>query len=361
MGRRQLRSADIDDGDRLLDTIRVIGALDTLDSMDRREQQAAMEAKQMEMRLKEFQLNETQEARLASQQKFNVEQQIGKNIKEARSNSALAAINQQLPNLDFNSPEHEAQYGKLKSFAREHFVDDQGMQTTFGAYDEVMGRKKAERNTLQASELGEEGYAVYDALLKYKPDLDTSKALRLVKNSEKAKALYFWWQDYAAKNGVAFAPDANDQASLTKKIGADDSTATPVLAGSGNLQQSQSFDLREEVWDLQAVNNLVAKYVTPKLADIEKRKVAADALWQNDQIATTESKRANAAQSQTSAQKTATETAILKARNPDVYPSPQAAQAGGDTDQATSSPTLQNGIYKIFNTSPAPTPTPPGP
>jgi hypothetical protein len=75
MARRNSASEYIYDPqeDNLLKAARAVQMLDTLDSIDRRDQQA-------EMRLKEFDLNRTQEDRLAAKQKSDLDQGIKKNV-----------------------------------------------------------------------------------------------------------------------------------------------------------------------------------------------------------------------------------------------------------------------------------------
>lgn len=86
------------ENDGLIQAARAVQILDTLDSMDRRDQQAAFQQagldlreremqqqkdaldRQMEMRLKEFELNRTQEARIASKQASDLDQGIRKNV-----------------------------------------------------------------------------------------------------------------------------------------------------------------------------------------------------------------------------------------------------------------------------------------
>ena len=101
MGQRRATSAYANynpEEDGLIQAARAVQVLDTLDSMDRRDQQAAFQQagldireremqqqkesldRQMEMRLKEFELNRTQEARLASKQASDLDQGIKKNI-----------------------------------------------------------------------------------------------------------------------------------------------------------------------------------------------------------------------------------------------------------------------------------------
>jgi hypothetical protein len=101
MGQRRATSAYANynpEQDELIQAARAVQILDTLDSVGRRDQQAAFQqssldlreremqqqqdsiAKQMEMRLKEFELNQTQEARMASKQKSDLDQGIRKNV-----------------------------------------------------------------------------------------------------------------------------------------------------------------------------------------------------------------------------------------------------------------------------------------
>jgi len=76
--------------DGLIKAARAVQILDTLDSMDRRDQQMDFQERQMqhqkesldrqmEMRLKEFDLNQAQEARLAANQASDLDQKIKKN------------------------------------------------------------------------------------------------------------------------------------------------------------------------------------------------------------------------------------------------------------------------------------------
>lgn len=101
MGQRRATSAYANynpEEDGLIQAARAVQVLDTLDSMGRRDQQAAFQQsgldlreremqqqkdaldRQMEMRLKEFDLNRTQEARMASKQASDLDQGIRKNV-----------------------------------------------------------------------------------------------------------------------------------------------------------------------------------------------------------------------------------------------------------------------------------------
>ena len=364
--------------DDLLKTAQIVGVLDTLDTMDRRDQQATYQQQQLQVdrdklefsreaekaqasRFVEAQRIETERLRLDQKtsdlnlrnEAVEVSRVMDQKTQMTRASSALSEIYKQLPTINFDNPADEIRYGELKALAKDNFVDEKGIQTAFGTYDQILGNKKGERNTIRATQLGEEGLAVYESLLKNTPGLSTDKAYRLSKNSETAKATYYWWQDYAAKKGIAFAPDAKDQASLIKKIGTDVPTQTPVM--TGKLEVGDLLDLREEVWDLKTVNALVAKYITPKLAGIEAQDAA-------DALAVTEGKAANTRQSNALASKTEVETELLKFNRPDRFPKGQPQQSVSDKDRpqegGTTMPTVGSILFAGPTPTPAPTPTP---
>jgi hypothetical protein len=115
--------------DTLLKVAKSVQILDTLDSIDRRDQQAAFQQagldlreremqqqkdaldKQMEMRLKEFELNRTQEARIASKQTSDLDQGIRKNV-------ALKSLGDFTKTYDPTDMDHRSQLDYMRNWAQ---------------------------------------------------------------------------------------------------------------------------------------------------------------------------------------------------------------------------------------------------
>lgn len=101
--------------DNLLKAARAVQMLDTLDSIDRKDQQAAFQQeslnRQMEMRLKEFELNRTQEARIASKQTSDLDQGIRKNV-------ALKSLGDFTKTYDPTDMDHRSQLDYMRNWAQ---------------------------------------------------------------------------------------------------------------------------------------------------------------------------------------------------------------------------------------------------
>ena len=173
MGRRRLSAGDIGDEDRLLDTVRVIGALDTLDSMDRRDQQAAFQQsgldlreremqqqkdaldRQMGMRLKEFDL-EKQRVDLGLVAAQRQQDQDSLNLwNKTRAETAMSYSSKAAMEIDVSSSDGEKKLGDWMSYARANGVDDDSIRSIFGTKLNELGvRKEAQINELPALLLG---------------------------------------------------------------------------------------------------------------------------------------------------------------------------------------------------------------
>ena len=119
---------DFSPEDELGKAVRAVQILDTLDSMDRRDQQAAFQQsgldlreremqqqkdaldRQMEMRLKEFDLNRTQEARMASKQASDLDQGIKKNV-------AALSLGEFTSVYDPTDVDHRSKLGYMRNWA----------------------------------------------------------------------------------------------------------------------------------------------------------------------------------------------------------------------------------------------------
>lgn len=339
--------------DSLLKAAKAVQILDTLDSMDRRDQQAAMQAKQyelqvkqQEMRLKEFEL-EKQRADLGLVAAQRQQDQDSLNLwNKTRAETAMSYSSKAAVEIDVSSPDGEKKLGDWMSYARANGVDDNSIRSIFGNKLNELGVRKEKQIEEQAKALGDGGLILFEAIKK--TGVDSAQAQSLASQSAQAQQTLAAWQKYAKEKGVPLVLDAADYASIKKRVG-----------GTPNVQIADgAFDPRPAYYDLDAVNEVISKRLTPELKAQVERETYNTTLYQNDLRAATESKRANAEQSRASAQKTATETTILKKDRPDAFQAPQAAQSGGDKDQTDGSPKVPSLGYKLFGPRPTPTPTP---
>lgn len=305
-----------------------------------------MREREMEMRLKEFELDQ-QRVGLGLVEAQRKQDQDRLDIwNKTRAETAMSYSSKAAMEIDVSSSDGEKKLGDWMSYARANGVDDDSIRSIFGTkLNELAVRKEAQINE-QAKALGDDGLILFEAIKK--TGVDSAQAQSLASQSAQAQQTLAAWQNYAKEKGVPLVLDASDYASIKKRVG--DNQSVKIADGE--------FDPRPVYYDLDAVNQVISKRLTPELKAQVEQETYDRTLWQNDQLAATQNKWANAAQSQASANKAATETAILKGQNPHIFQNPQAAQSGGDTDVAEGSPTLQNKIYGLFNKRPAPTPTP---
>jgi hypothetical protein len=338
------------ENDGLIQAARAVQVLDTLDSMGRRDQQAAFQKesldRQMEMRLKEFDL-EKQRVDLGLVAAQRQQDQDSLSLwNKTRAETAMSYSSKAAIEIDVSSPDGEKKLGDWMSYARANGVDDNSIRSIFGNKLNELGVRKESQIQEQAKALGDDGLILFEAIKK--TGVDSAQAQSLASQSAQAQQTLAAWQKYAKEKGVPLVLDAADYASIKKRVG-----------GTPNVQIADgAFDPRPAYYDLDAVNEVISKRLTPELKAQVERETYNTTLYQNDLTAATESKRANAEQSRASAQKTATETTILKKDRPDAFQAPQAAQSGGDKDQTDGSPKVPSLGYKLFGPRPTPTPTP---
>jgi len=347
MGRRRLSSADIGDEDRLLNTIRVIGALDTLDSMDRRDQQDAFQQealnRQMEMRQKDFQLErERLDLGLATAQKQQDQDRL-KIWNETRAEAAASHAALGVPKIDLDSPDGETQLGNWMSYAKAHGVQESSIQAIFEPRVRELAVKKEYSARAQAEALGADGLRLYNAL-RTSPGSDGNpmspvEASDLAIKSKGAQKALADAQVYAQEKGMPFTLSSEDWKKIRKKIGTNTSVSAPtgvIPSGPNSVNSADEpeytkFDPRPIYYDMDGVNEVLNTKLSGKYDQLAKDQAAAQQIWQQGQ-------QANTAQSQASAEKTATETAILKGNAAYIFQTPQAVQAGKATDSQKGSP-----------------------
>ena len=361
--------------DTLLKIAKSVQILDTLDSMDRRDAEAAFQRSSLDLRERDMQQQKTLREREMQQQKDSLDRQMEMRLKEfeldqqrvglglveaqrkqdqdrldiwnkTRAETAMSYSSKAAMEIDVSSPEGEKKLGDWMSYARTNGVDDDSIRSIFGTKLNELGARKEAQINEQAKALGDDGLILFEAIKK--TGVDSAQAQSLASQSIQAQQTLAAWQKYAKEKGVPLVLDADDYASIKKRVG----NAQSVQIADG------AFDPRPAYYDLDAVNQVISKRVTPELQKQVEQEAYDRTLWQNDQLAATENKWASAAQSRASAEKTTTEATILKKDRPDAFQNPQAAQSGGDGDQTNGSPKLPSLGYKLFGPSPTPTPTP---
>ena len=368
--------------DSLLKIAKSVQILDTLDSMDRRDQQAAFQQAGLDIREREMQQQAAfQQAgmdireREMQQQKESLDRQMQMRLKEfdlekqrvdlglvaaqrqqdqdslnlwnkTRAETAMSYSSKAAMEIDVSSPEGEKKLGDWMSYARANGVDDDSIRSIFGTKLNELGVRKEAQINEQAKALGDDGLILFEAIKK--TGVDSARAQSLASQSIQAQQTLAAWQKYAKEKGVPLVLDADDYASIKKRVG----NAQNVTIADG------AFDPRPAYYDLDAVNQIISKRLTPELKAQVEQEAYNTTLYQNDLKAATDTKLANAAQSRASAEKTTTETTILKKDRPDAFQNPQAAQSGGDGDQTNGSPKLPSLGYKLFGPRQTPTPAP---
>lgn len=271
--------------DRMLASMRVLDAADRLRAGEARnaqeqrqnraleldaqrvgiaEQQAAMEAERNSLAKQRFELDLRNEQAVLREEQRNINAENVKLWEKNRAAEAASYAAVAVPNINLDTPEGTKELSNWLSYVESNGVDDESKRMIFGAKMREKDVKTEYRVRTQVEALGNDGMEVYDAFRK-NLQYDPEKSGRLASKSVRAQQTYAYWQKLAEENGVAFIPTPEDMASMKKRIGASEKLDDGM---SGN-----TFDASAHFWDIDAVNAVVSKYVTPEL----KKKVALDA------------------------------------------------------------------------------------
>lgn len=308
----QQSMASFDPGeDNLLKVARAVQAIDTIDQIDHRGYQRNLAAQNFLLEQEKFksQLDEQgranarfyeglevdkQRNQLAQDkldldlrtEKRAVEEERLKVWKEGKATEAASASAAKLPSIDLNDPEGEKTFYNLLSYARANYVSEDTVRSTFGPGLEQLGRIKEERATQQAQTLGADGLALYEAL-RTLPDgsyMTPERASNLALQSKKAQETLSYYYKLAEEKNTAFVIPPEEMKKIKKKIGGtkDSSVSVPSSPSGPNALSGDTYetwDPRPDFYDLDAVQEVISKYVSPELkkaADAEAAKEAAD-------------------------------------------------------------------------------------
>lgn len=184
---------------------------------------------------------------------------------KTRAENALKESTLKVAEIDVSTPEGEKELGKWMSYARANGVDDNSMRTTFGHKLNELGVIKEAKIREDAEALGSEGLSLFESFREM--GVSSNRARDLASQSSQARQTLAAWQKYAEEKGVPLVLDENDYASIKKRVGSD----PKVQIADG------SFDPRPAYYDLEAVNQVIAKKLTPELAKMVKQETDAAA------------------------------------------------------------------------------------
>jgi hypothetical protein len=301
--------------DNLLRVSRAVQIIDTMDGIDHRDYQRGLAAQNFLLEQEKFnsQLEEQQRANtrfyqgLALEKERNglaqdrmdldlrnekraVEEERLKVWKENKAVEAASASAAMLPSIDLNDPEGEKSFYNLLSYARANYVPEDSIRSTFGPGLDQLGKIKEERATQRIQTLGAEGVALYEALKTLPKEgsfMTPERAANLALQSRKAQETLAYYQKFAEEKGVAFDIPPEEMKKIRKRIGGatESFVSVPTSAGftpgSGNqlpADTSDIFDPRPVLYDMEAVQEVLSKYVNPELrkaADAAAAKEAA--------------------------------------------------------------------------------------
>lgn len=244
--------------DNLLKVARAVQIMDTMDSMDRRDQQTEMQLKGLALEQERNDLSKIAAQRQQDQDRLEIQN-------KTRAENALKESTLKVAEIDVSTPEGEKELGKWMSYARANGVDDNSMRTTFGHKLNELGVIKEAKIREDAEALGSEGLSLFESFREM--GVSSNRARDLASQSSQARQTLAAWQKYAEEKGVPLMLDENDYASIKKRVGSD----PKVQIADG------SFDPRPAYYDLEAVNQVIAKKLTPELARMVKQDTEATA------------------------------------------------------------------------------------
>lgn len=279
--------------DTLLKVARAAQVLDTLDAMDRRDQQTEMQWKGLALEQERNDLGKIEAQRRQDQDRLEIQN-------KTRSENALKESTLKVAEIDVSTPEGEKELGKWMSYARANGVDDNSMRTTFGHKLNELGVIKESRIREQAQSLGNEGLSLFEALKK--EGVEPERAHSLASQSVQAKQTLAAWQKYAEEKGVPLILDDNDISGIRQRVG----QAPTVPIGSG------SFDPRPVYYDLDAVNRAVSKNLTPELKKMVEQDNAKRTLEMQEKQANITLKQAQGKEAEANAVKANFEAGVYK-------------------------------------------------
>lgn len=287
------RSSSFDpDQDNLLKVARAVQILDTVDSLDRRDQQMEMQNKQLLLEAERNELGKVEAQRLQDLDRLKI-------WEKGRAETAASYAAAEVSKIDLDTPEGEKALDNWLSYTKANGVSGDDIQIIFGGKMRERDVKAEYHARQQAEALGADGLELYNAFRSSTgPDgnaMGPKKASNLAIESKRAQATLAYWQEKADKAGVPFVLTSEDWGKIKQRIGADPTASAPTgitPAGPNSLNNSPTvnyttFDPRPVYYNIDGINEAVEKHLKPKLDALSLRddqKAARDAREQEATI-----------------------------------------------------------------------------
>lgn len=247
--------------DKLDKALRAVQILDTLDVMDRRGQQSALQQQQLDLdkrrldSLKEYE----QKRATIEEREFNLQKQRLERMqrdqerlneqwkldqwKESKAREAASYAAAEIYKIDLNSPDGEKKLNDWILYARANGVAEDSIQTIFGSKIRERNLNFELRYKYLRESLGLEGMMLYEALLKERVPPD--QASILARRSKKAEKIFDHLQKLALAHGITFEIPINEMAKIKKIVGKENGFQNPITG--------KYFDASTYCWDIDAL------------------------------------------------------------------------------------------------------------
>ena len=247
--------------DKLDKALRAVQILDTLDVMDRRGQQSALQQQQLDLDKRRLESLKEYEQRRATieEREFNLQKQRLERMqrdqerlneqwkldqwKESRAREALSYAAAELYKIDLMSPDGEKKLNDWIEYARANGVSEDSLQIIFGGKIRERNLNNNLRYKLLCDSLGEDGMILYEAFLKQ--GVSPDQASLLAKRSKKAKKILDHLQKLALAHGITFEIPIEEMDRIKKRVGQEAGFVNPI---SGKYLDTSIY-----YWDFESL------------------------------------------------------------------------------------------------------------